>query len=116
MASGSTIAGTLWILPLALAERPWTVDASAGSLVALVWLGLFPTALATILYFHLIRKLGATTFSQVNYLVPVLGTLWGITLLGERPGWPALVALAMVVTGVAFVSRAGTRPDGLSDR
>lgn len=109
MAAGATAAGTLLILPVALLhERPWTLDPSPESLLSVTALGIGATAFATLLYFRLIRRLGATVFSQVNYLVPVLGLGWGMLLLDERPGLQAFAALAMILAGVALVSRRRT--------
>lgn len=106
MAAGSQIAATLLILPLALWwDRPWLLRPSLAPVAAVFALGLFATAVATVLYFRLVRNLGAATLAQVNYLIPVLGTGWGILFLAERPRLSALVALVMVVVGVAVVSR-----------
>ncbi len=112
MAAGATMAGTLLVAPLAMVlERPWDLTPSPASLTATLVLGLVPTGLATLLYFHLIRAIGATGLSQVNYLIPMMGAGWGIWLLGERPGARAALALALIVTGIALVNR-GTRQPG----
>ncbi len=65
-------------------------------------LGLFPTALATLMYFRLIRRLGASTFSQINYLIPVLGGLRGIWLFGEPYNWKLFGSLVLI--GICLVS------------
>lgn len=106
MAAGSQVAGAAMIVPLALVlDHPWAVQPSPGSLACVVVLGVFPTALATLVYFRLVRNLGAGKLSQVNYLIPILGAMWGILFLGERLAASTLVALAMVLAGVAIVSR-----------
>jgi len=107
MAAGATAAGTLLILPPALVlEQPWRLSPSPDSVLAVLLLGLLPTGLATLIYFRLVRTLGATVFSQVNYLIPVMGVVWGVTLLGEQPGPRALTALALILGGVGLVTRA----------
>lgn len=106
MALGATLSGFLLVLPLSVwIDRPWTLSPSAASTTAAVWLGLFPTAIATLLYFRLILRLGATIFSQVNYLIPVLGAIWGILFLAETPTWRTAVALLLVLAGVTIVNR-----------
>lgn len=106
MALGATLSGFLLVLPLSVwIDRPWTLSPSAASATAAVWLGLFPTAIATLLYFRLILRLGATIFSQVNYLIPVLGAIWGILFLAETPTWRTAVALLLVLAGVTIVNR-----------
>ena len=106
MAAGSQIAGAGIVVPAALwLDQPWTLAPSAPSLAAVLVLGLFPTALATLFYFRLVKNMGAGRLSQVNYLIPILGTLWGVMFLGERPELSTLFALFMVVSGIVIVSR-----------
>jgi len=77
MAAGSMLIGTLVITISAfLFENPLQASLpSTQSMVAVIYLGLFPTALATLIYFYLIPRLGAARMSQVNFVVPVAGTL-----------------------------------------
>jgi drug/metabolite transporter (DMT)-like permease len=106
MAAGSQIAAAAISVPVCLAlDRPWTFEPGTGAVVSVLMLGLFSTALATLFYFRLVRNLGAGRLSQVNYLIPLLGALWGILFLGERPQASAIVALVMVLGGIAIVSR-----------
>ncbi|MBO9418249.1 DMT family transporter [Labrenzia sp. R4_2] len=81
--------------------------APVPALAAVLYLGLGPTALAALIYFYLIPRIGAARLQQVNYAVPVIGTLLGIAVLGEQPGWTAWPALGLIVFGVYLV----TRPD-----
>ena len=73
------------IIPLvAFIEKPWTIAPSATSVWAVLYLGLFPTGLAAIIYFHLIAARGATYLSLSNYAVPALGVVYGMTFLDGR--------------------------------
>ena len=104
MATGAVLVGMVGGVLLALVFDDWpTTPPAATSIGAMIILGVMPTALAALIYFRLINTLGATTFSQLNYAVPVLGGLWGALLLGETLKLTMLVALAMVLTGVYFV-------------
>jgi len=38
------------------------------------------------------------------YLAPLWATALGVLALGERPGWPAMAALALILAGVALVT------------
>jgi drug/metabolite transporter (DMT)-like permease len=101
------IVATVMALPLALVlDRPWTLAPGAGSLAAIAWLGIGPTALATLLYFKLIATAGPTFMSLVNYLSPVVAVVAGVTLLGEQPGPTAFAGLCLILLGIA-VSRRG---------
>ncbi len=100
------IVATIMTLPLALwLDRPWTLAPNAASVASIIWLGIGPTALATILYFKLIATAGPTFMSLVNYLTPVVALLAGVILLGEQPGPGALAGLALILCGIAVSRR-----------
>ncbi len=104
MATGTTLCAALFSIPLAfLIEDPLLVRPSASSFVAVLTLAVFPTAIAAILYFRIIRVLGATVFSQINYLIPILGSLWGALLLSESLGREMLLSLALVLCGIYLI-------------
>jgi drug/metabolite transporter (DMT)-like permease len=69
---------------------------------AVLWLGLVPTALATILYFRLIASAGPTFLSLVNYPMPLVAVAAGALVYGERPGLSALAGLALVLAALAL--------------
>src|SRR5690242_6487874 len=72
-ATGTLLVSAILVLPLTIAiDGPWTLAPSASSVAAIVWLGLGPTAVATILYFRLISSAGPTFMSLVNYLSPAV--------------------------------------------
>jgi drug/metabolite transporter (DMT)-like permease len=96
-------------LPVALVtERPWTRALAAGSLLAVMHLGLVATALAMTLFYRAIALAGATFLSLTNYLIPIVAVVAGIVFLGEAPRWNLYLALALVLGGIG-VERAGIR-------
>ena len=88
--------------------RP-SFDLSANAALALVYLGLVPTGLAYLLRFHLIRKIGYSTFAIGLNLIPVSGIVLGVLLLGETLSLHIILALMLVVCGL-FVTRLGSKP------
>ncbi|MBZ0217049.1 MAG: DMT family transporter [Fimbriimonadaceae bacterium] len=109
LAAAIMLAATVAVLPLSLViDKPWSHDISGEAIIAIIALGIFQTAIATLMMFVLIRNQGATFFSQINYLVPVFGVLWGAWLLAERPGLNAYIAMGLILVGLAAV-RMGTR-------
>ncbi|HBS27412.1 MAG TPA: EamA/RhaT family transporter [Gammaproteobacteria bacterium] len=72
--------------------------AAAGSAL---FLGLIATGLATVLYFKLLRSAGATFLSMINYLIPVWALLAGVLLLHESVSSQALIALSIILLGIA---------------
>lgn len=103
VASACTLlVSSVLVIPLTLAiDRPWTLQPSVSSIAAIVWLGVGPTAVATILYFRLISSAGPTFMSLVNYLSPAIAVLLGVMLLGEHPGVNAYAGLALILVGIA---------------
>lgn len=101
------IAAAVLMLPFALVvDYPYANAPTAGSIAAIIWLGIGPTALATILYFQLIAAAGSTFMANVNYLSPVVALLAGVLLLGEQPGTTALAGLTLILLGIALSRRA----------
>ena len=66
---------------------------------------LFPTALAAILLFILVRRVGVNFFSQVNYLVPISGVAWGWALANEVIEPELALALLFILGGIALSRR-----------
>jgi drug/metabolite transporter (DMT)-like permease len=99
------VASTAVLIVATVLDRPWTLTPSAGSAAAIVWLGVGPTALATLLYFALIASAGPTFMSLVNYLSPMVALLAGVTLLGEQPGTSAVAGLGLILLGIALSRR-----------
>lgn len=65
-----------------------------------VYLGLFPTALATLVLFRLSSEREPSFIAFQNYLVPVFGVLWGVILLGEIVTPQAMASLMLILTGI----------------
>ena len=107
MATGSSMMGFLWVLPLALVyDRPWSLTPDLIGLSATVLLGLLPSAVGILLFFHLISRVGATIFAQVNYLIPLVGAFLGVVFLGEALNWQLISALVLVLSGISIVTLA----------
>ena len=105
-AAATLIVATVVVLPVTLwLDRPWTLSPSAASTAAVVWLGIGPTALATVLYFMLIRSAGPTFMSLVNYLSPCVALVLGLLVMGETPRVTAYFGLALILTGIAWTQR-----------
>jgi drug/metabolite transporter (DMT)-like permease len=99
-AAGSLICGAAILIPLSIAERPWTVTPSTSSVLALLGLSIFCTALAFVIYFRLVRTLGSIGTTAQSYLrVPI-----GVVFLGEALTPTAWIGLGCVVAGVAAMT------------
>lgn len=107
-AAGSLLTGAAVLIPLSLVvDRPWTLQPSWTSLAALVALSVFSTALAFVLYFRLLHRLGSVGTSAQAYLRVPIGVVIGMALLGETLSGSAYTGLALVVLGVAAMTLPG---------
>ncbi len=109
MAAGSMLVGAVTILIVLLIVEPATGHAAPSfmSMAALVYLGVFPTAIATLIYFYLIPRLGAIRMSQVNFAVPIGGALIGVFILDEELTTASALGLAVIMLAIYLVTRQG---------
>ncbi|PPK64454.1 DMT family transporter [Actinokineospora auranticolor] len=85
-------------------------DAPLGSTLGMVYLGLFPTALAFYTWAYALSRTTAGRMGATSYAVPALVVLMSWLFLDEVPGPFALLGGLLCLTGVA-VSRTGKRPE-----
>jgi drug/metabolite transporter (DMT)-like permease len=115
-ATGTLLVAASLMLPIALIyDAPWTLQPGAGSVASILWLGVGPTAIATICYFALISSAGPTFMSLVNYLSPAVAVFLGVTLLGEKPGVIAYMGLGMILLGIGLSQWARRAPSPRAD-
>ncbi|TPI14763.1 EamA/RhaT family transporter [Mesorhizobium sp. B4-1-3] len=104
-AAGSMLCGAVILVPLSLVvDQPWTLAPSAASILALVGLSVFSTALAFVIYFRLIHTLGSVGTTSQAYLRVPIGVGIGAVFLGESLGATAWLGMAFVVAGVAAMT------------
>ena len=94
---------SLVIWPSALNIEWQTINTS--SLVTIIWLGVFPTAVASIILFALIQRAGPTFLSNINYLIPVVAYFLGALVLGELVVWHDVLALGAILFGIVVSRR-----------
>jgi len=75
---------------------------------AVVGLGVICTALAFVVFFALIREVGANRATVITYVNPAIAVALGVSLLGEP--FTATIAAGFVL--IALGSFLGTRPSG----
>ena len=104
-AAGSLLAGAAILIPVSLVvDRPWTLVPSMSSVLALLGLAVFSTAMALVIYFRLIQTLGSVGTTAQAYLRVPIGVALGVLFLDERPSATAWIGLACVVIGVAAMT------------
>lgn len=89
------------VLGLTLADWPALSQISFESLLAVLFLGIFPSALAAIFMVHLVTTVGVNFLALNNYLVPVVGLVLGVAFLGEPLRSGMIGALLLILGGIA---------------
>ena len=109
MTAFNHFAGALIVLPVAIHEAiglgpllrlqrvPWS------AWIALLYMAVFSSALAYVLYYWLLRYLEASQLSAFTYLLPVLATVLGILWLGEKGSALQVAGGALALAGVYWV-------------
>jgi drug/metabolite transporter (DMT)-like permease len=104
-AAGSLVCGAAILIPASLLlDRPWTLAPSFGSVVALLALAVFSTALAFVIYFRLVQTLGSVAMTSQAYVRVPIGVAIGAVFLGETLSPTAWIGLGCVVVGVAVMA------------
>jgi len=98
--------GSIIVLPIAMYfEQPWNLSPRLDSMIALLYLGVFPTGVAWLLRFNILKHNGLVFQAQVAYLIPIFGIILGYIFLNEIITPKVIVAVAAVVLGIYFVRR-----------
>lgn len=99
-AAGLLVAAAISI-PLALGVEGWPASPPLPALVGVLYLGIFPTALATIALVYVVQSAGPSFMSLVNYQVPVWAVILGLVVLDEKLPPQFLGALGLILLGLA---------------
>lgn len=104
-AAGSLISGAAMLIPMSIIiDRPWTLNPSVPSLIALLALSIFSTALAFVIYFRLVQTLGSVSATSQAYIRVPIGVVIGVLFLGETLSSTAGIGLACVMAGVVAMT------------
>ena len=104
MAVGQQLAAAVVLLPL-IPAMPLRGTPDAVDILCVFALALGSTGIAYLLYFRLLRELGATGGMTVIFVVPVFGVLWGALFLDERIHLGTLLGGAVILLSVWLITR-----------
>ncbi|MFE0461361.1 EamA family transporter [Kitasatospora sp. NPDC058965] len=103
LTSWQLVVGGLFLVPVAAFTEGAPPALTGGNLLGFAYLGLFGTALAYVLWFRGIDRLGAGPASFLGLINPVVATTGGLLVLGQTlNGWQLLgllLALGALVAG-----------------
>jgi drug/metabolite transporter (DMT)-like permease len=103
------LAQLIVVAPLLAGAPPAPLSLSLPVVLCVLALGALGTGLAFVLNLRVIRVAGASTSASVTYLMPVIATLVGVSILGEHLQWNQPVGAAVVLAGVAISQGALSR-------
>ncbi len=102
LAGGMLLGGSLTLLPLQLTNGG-ALAASPAAWAIIAAQCVF-TSLGYRVYFHFQRVADPVYFSQFGYVLSATGVLSGLLFFNEQLGLPTLLAMGVIVAGIALVN------------
>jgi len=113
-AFGQSLFAFLIMLPTAaVVEAPLTLPRLPLTWVAVVWLGVLGSFIASMLYLTLIQDVGPTRAMLTTYLFPLIGAALGAIFLHEQQGWQLWVGAVLILSGIGLVNQVRRHPPAM---
>jgi len=94
------------LLPLSfILEEPFKSTPTLESTLSLIYLGVVATGFAWWLRFKILAKNGIVFQTQVTYLIPIFGVIFGALILNEQITWKVLLSLIIIMLGIYIVKK-----------
>ncbi len=78
-------------------------DASLAAWGAVIFMAVFSTAFAYLLYFRLLATAGATNLMLVTFLIPITAILLGVSLLNERLSMTEILGMLLIFLSLVVI-------------
>lgn len=103
----AAVIGTLFLLPFAIAERGWSSLAVAptNAWIGTLYLALFGTVLAFVFFYEGVKRIGAARATTFAFLVPIVGVVSSVILLGDDLMGSTVAGGVLVLIGLWLVQR-----------
>ena len=99
--TSTTLWSVIFLLPLSIIfEAPWNANPSLESTLSLLYLGVVATGLAWLIRFRILTVNGLVFQTQVAYLIPIFGIIFGFFLMEEVITWKVIVSLVVILIGI----------------
>jgi drug/metabolite transporter (DMT)-like permease len=104
--TSTLIWSVITLLPLSfILEEPFKSNPTLESTLSLIYLGVVATGFAWWLRFKILSKNGIVFQTQVTYLIPIFGVIFGALILDEQITWKVLVSLIIIMSGIYIVKK-----------
>lgn len=100
LAAATLVTASAVLVPLALVLEGLPRPTGPGPALAIVYVALLPTGLASIIRVRVITTAGSLFMSIVSYMVPVWAVIFGIVLMGETLPPQLFGALGLILAGI----------------
>ena len=81
-------------------ETPWNSSPTLQSTLSLLYLGVIATGLAWLIRFRILTVNGLVFQTQVAYLIPIFGIIFGYFLMDEVITWRVILSLVVILVGI----------------
>ena len=99
--TSTTLWSVIFLLPFSIIiETPWNSNPTIASTISLLYLGVVATGLAWLIRFRILTVNGLVFQTQVAYLIPIFGIIFGYFLMDEIITWRVLLSLAIILIGI----------------
>ena len=99
--TSTTLWSVIFLLPLSIIfEAPWNANPTLESTLSLLYLGVVATGLAWLIRFRILTVNGLVFQTQVAYLIPIFGIIFGFFLMDEVITWKVIVSLVVILLGI----------------
>ena len=104
--TSTTLWSVIFLLPLSLIfEAPWNANPTIKSTLSLLYLGVVATGIAWLIRFRILSVNGLIFQTQVAYLIPIFGVIFGYFLMDEIITWRVLISLVIIILGIFIVKK-----------
>ena len=99
--TSTTLWSVIFLLPFSLIiETPWESSPTLISTLSLLYLGVIATGFAWLIRFRILTVNGLVFQTQVAYLIPIFGIIFGYFLMDEIITWRVLLSLVIILLGI----------------
>lgn len=101
----SSLFGTIFLAPIAVAVEGLVFPALPASWICIVVLGVFSSALGYLLWNRALSEIAASEAGMYLFLIPIIASVSAFIFLGERLDLPFFAGSALVITGLVLSTK-----------